>query len=168
MENSTRLHPIEKEAAKQVAESYTFGDVIPHAEIDRLLGINVPDGPISASKHRELSLAKLSRFDGLREMLLENSNMLLTSVRGEGYRICQPAEQTSYAMNEVQKRITKNLRKAAKALVNVEVSMLTQADIQKNIDARGRLSMIANMTQRSKMLKGVQNEMLAAPRKKLA
>ena len=157
---TTRLHPIELEAAKQVAETYTFGDVISHDQIDSLLGTRVPDAPVTPAKFQELSLTKLARLESMKEALLENSNMLLISVRGQGYRICQPSEQTSVAMDVCQKRLGKSLRRAAKALINIQVDMLEQSEIQKNIDARGRLGMIANMTARSKMLRGVTLELL--------
>lgn len=82
----------------------------------------------------------LSAIEGFKATLLQEHQVLLQSVRGEGYRWCPPAEQTQAASKEFERDAGRAFRLAGQRMRNVRVGELTDEQRRANLDAMAKLS----------------------------
>ena len=144
------LPPWRNAAAELFADRYTFGDVVPHAELQAALMLPKPTGKITVDEYEEWRLALLAQVDALSAYLLEERNMCLKAVPGQGYMIVEPAKQTEYAMEHGMKRVKSELRKMGRRLTYVDRTALSHEDARKNADALARLAFLQSMANKRK------------------
>lgn len=144
------LPPWRNAAAELFADRYTYGDVVPHGELQAALMLPKPTGKITVDEYEEWRLSLLSQVDALSTFLLEEKNMCLKAVPGQGYMIVEPAKQTEYAMGHGMKRVKSELRKMGRRLSFVDRSALSHEDARKNADALARLAFLQSMANKRK------------------
>ena len=123
-----------------------YGDFFSHKDVDAWLGLEYPDFRRIHSQQelqeaiKRHNLARLSAFEGLRDHLLQERQMYLISVRGEGYRIARPSEQTGHAVKKGMDKVNKSLRQLTKDVEHVNTKMLTASERAENSSVRARLN----------------------------
>ena len=137
-------------AAELFSGQYGFGDVIPHDVLQEALRLPEPTGKLTRAEWDEWRLQLVAQLDALSDWLLEEKNMCLRSVRGEGYEIIPPADQTEFAMKQGRKRIRAELRKMGRRLSFVDHASLSQDERRSNADALARLSFMEQQFSKAK------------------
>lgn len=143
------LPPWRNAAAELFAGRYTYGDVVPHEELQAALMLPKPTGKITVDEYEEWRLSLLSQVDALATFLLEERNMCLKAVPGQGYMIVPPEKQTEYAVDFGMRKVRSELRKMGRRLSFIDRGALTHEDARKNADALARLSFLEQMANRS-------------------
>lgn len=118
--------------------AYTYGDMIPTDELRAMLLLHRPEGKITWAQHQKHQLEELQAVTELRTHLLRECNMLLVKER-HGYRILNPAEQTTYATQEAERELRKVLRDMRDRLVCIAHDKLTDDERKANADALARM-----------------------------
>lgn len=145
--------PWKQAAAELFGNKYTFGQMVPHDELQAALNLPKPVGKVEVEVYERWRLALLSQIDALATFLLEDKNMCLRAVPGQGYQIVEPAKQTDYAMAEGMKRVKSELRKMGRRLSFVDRAALTSDEARANADALARLSFLNQQTNKARRLK---------------
>lgn len=131
-----------------VNKRWTWGDLIPHDELEILLNMPRPKGSDTADAYHMWQLRRLQEFSSLREHLLKEHNMYLVAETGLGYRIVLPSEQTQSVQVRARSALAKALRDARDGLTYVDTSQLTAEQRKENVDAQTALASRAAVLQR--------------------
>lgn len=137
--DSLPLDPIWRQAAREVVHEFRYGDTIPKEWLLSHLGITLPKDKLTMTEYQNLSFDMLSKIDALREELLCKYQRYLLNVRGVGYQIVQPPQQTTTAMARLHKEMRRSLAQAMSALVNVNNKALSLDDARENAEARAKV-----------------------------
>lgn len=151
MADSVHLLPAWRNAAAELFTGrYSYGDVIPHDELQAALRLSKPTGLLKPEEYERWRLDLLSQLDALSDWLLEERNMCLRSIQGQGYQIVPPSEQTDYAVKQGRKRIRAELRKMGRRLSFIDTAALTVEERRQNADALARLSFMEQQFSKAK------------------
>ena len=135
------------------AAGLKYGDHLNHSDIDNWMGEDKPEfeGNIDdfVKELESYQLKKLGTFERFRDYLLVEKQMYLQSVRGSGYRVVQPSEQTDVALKNGFRQISKGLRQAQRGVDNVNRQLLTTSERERNISVSARLSGLKSMIGRT-------------------
>ena len=140
-----KLDPPYRQAVEDCVHQFHFGDLIEHEWLRQAFEIDFPEKGTRA-QFEAMQFAFLEAMDGFRQYLLEHYRMALQNVRGRGYRIVPPHEQTAYAMSELRRQVASDYRKAVMTLSYVQTELLNEAQRQENIEARGKLAAVQAFT----------------------
>ena len=142
------LYPIWKQAAKDAAATFAYGDMIPiewvrdHLEILEL----DEDDQITLKQHRDLAFDLLRKTEMFKLTMLETHQRLLVNIRGCGYKVIEPPHQTEAAMRKFITGFHKSWHQAMSALVHINADALSLEDTQRNIEAKMKLNYLKTMT----------------------
>lgn len=139
------MDPIWAEAAKQAAMLFSYGDLIPHDWLFDALDIRPPKEPFTIEQHRKYAFELLRRVDGFRSVMLTEYQWYLSNVRGEGYRVVPPPQQTAVAMTVLNKELRRSLSKAVNALVHINESVLSLDASKENAEAKAKLAWLGTI-----------------------
>lgn len=126
--------------ARLTAEGMTPGKIITHAWLDEALGLN--------RLGKDYAWKKLSRVKELRERLLVEYKIDLKNIRGQGYMIVPPEEQTGVAMADTIRGIASAIAGGTARVQNVDIARLSDQAKRENADAVARLAGLGSMTKR--------------------
>lgn len=146
-EHVVSLFPQWRQAVENASDSYTYGDVIPHEWLIDHFGLEKPKHGTD-EQFKKYQFDFLEAMEGFKNAMLVEHHMALENVRGRGYRILHPNEQTDFAIRQYKITMAREVRKAANLLHNIEVSMLTPEEQRENINARGKLAAIQSFTRK--------------------
>lgn len=128
-----------KEIAAYIASNVDYEAVIPLDQLDEMLGVTLPKfGTISEIQSAQL--ARMAAIEHLSGELLKTHSLMLKNVRGEGYKIVLPGQQVSTAMRDGTAKVVKELRKAARRVVNVRTQELNPQQVAEQEDALNKLA----------------------------
>lgn len=144
------LPPWRNAAAELFAGRYSFGDIVPHEELQAALRLPKPSGRVTVEEYESWRLSLLAQTDALSAFLLEEKNICLRAVPGQGYMILEPKDQTEYAMGHGLKRVRSELRKMGRRLTFIDRSALSHEEARKNADALARLAFLQSMANKRK------------------
>lgn len=140
------LFPIWRQAvADFLAENFEPGAIIKKKWLEEHFDIQPIIGKMTAAQFQERQFKWLASMESFRSCLLEEHQILLHSVYGEGYRVVPPHEQTEHSAERFEKEATKAYARAATAMKNVQVDKLTDEQRRHNTDAIAKLSMLRGM-----------------------
>lgn len=129
----------------------TYGDLLSHKDIDRMAGLKYPRYE-EISSHEEMNesikrygIKRMSAIEGLREYALDERNMYLQSVVGDGYRIAHPNEQTDLSVERGMKMVKKGLTHAERGVTHINRALLTVEEQAYNLSVRARMAGLALM-----------------------
>ncbi|WP_205750331.1 hypothetical protein [Diaphorobacter sp. HDW4B] len=125
---------------------FKYGDIVPHSWLVAHFGLPLPDDTMSAASFQARQFEWLSSIEGFKSTLLHDHQVLLQSVRGEGYRWVPPPEQTQAATKEFERDARKAFRTAGNRLKNIRHLELTEDQRRTNVDALARLSQLRGTT----------------------
>lgn len=137
------LYPDYKQAIKDVIEEGFYpGKLITHEWLEVHLKLDKSDS--------NYAFSKLSKVEAFKKELLEDYKIHLQSVRGKGYRVVPPEEQTENAMDITLSGVQKSLRKGMNHLRNVDTKRLNDFKKKENTDAMTRVAAMSSMFRREK------------------
>lgn len=125
---------------KMREDGLTYGDIITHEEMYNLIGVPMPEKLTGFRDIKQAQLAYIHNVEKIRRELLEEDQMDMQNVRGIGYQIVNPNEQTSKAMGDMMADIKRVLRRTAGRIGFVDLARLSAEEQRENTDARARLS----------------------------
>lgn len=132
-------YPVWRQAALDAVATFAYGDTITHAWLAEHLEIATREGLMSVEKHRQLDFEVLRKVDGFRDVMLSEHKRYLVNVRGHGYRIVAPPQQTGEAIRRLSVDVQRSVGKAMAALVHVNEQVLSLEDMRENADAKARV-----------------------------
>lgn len=151
------VYPAWRQAVQDfVVDGFKGGDTVDfdwlyqHFHIQRPL----PQTPLEQAQRAELQF--LAAFDAFKECLLTDYQIALASVRGVGYKIVPPREQTEWAEKDGYSEIRKVYRKLGNRLSNVALDQLTVDERRKNADALARHAMLRAMVRKISRGKAIE------------
>lgn len=146
--DETQLLPEWRQAVRDfLAAGFKEGDIVSHAWLERHFGMSELDEskPLLPIDWSARQFTWLRNIEAFRAELLENHQVFLSSVYGEGYRLVPPREQTAIAQERFEREAKRSYRKAANTLKHVRVGELTEAERRENLDAIARIAMLRGM-----------------------
>ena len=152
MSDNLKILPLSAHAAKWVYEQYQYGDTVLHDDLWDMLEVPEPVGRVQPAEYRTLTLKRMSLVADTRDRLLEDYSVYTVCVRGEGYKLAFPSEQTDVVGDELDKSFKKHVLKAAKGFLNIDTETLTEDQLQSNIIARQRVVGLSSMLRRERRL----------------
>jgi hypothetical protein len=139
-EENLKLYPAWKQAVRDFLQDFKYGDIVSHDWLSDHFGIPQQNVAMSAAEFKARQFEWLASIEGFKDQLLRDHQVLLQSIRGEGYRWCEPGDQTRVATVEFERDMRRNFRTTAVRLKNVRIQELTADQKQENIDAVAKLS----------------------------
>lgn len=162
MSGEVHLLPAWRNAAAELfSGQYGYGDVISHEALREALRLPEPKGKLTVTEYESWRLALVAQIDALSDWLLEEKNMCLRNIQGQGYQIVEPSEQTEFAVKQGRKRIRAELRKMGRRLSFIDHAALSQDERRQNADALARLSFMDRQFRQAK-----RQRFVAAPEQK--
>lgn len=143
---STTLLPEWRQAAKDIAESFRYGDIISLEWLGEAFHLKQPR---SIGQFKEYQFAFLSSMDALRHELLEQHQLALRNVRGAGYELVDPNNQVDYAWQAAFSRVNRELGKLAQHVTHIRHAELTTDKRREHTDAQTKLSSITGFVARA-------------------
>lgn len=119
-------------------EGATPGKLITHAWLNQHLRLDV--------RAPDYEWKKLQGTVSFRQKLLVDHKIHLSSVRGKGYVLVAPENQTNVAVNEASTIIGKTIKTTVTRLTNVALEQLSDAKKKENTDALARMAALGGMT----------------------
>ena len=150
-EEMPELHPAWRQAKRDFfAQGFTLDDVIPFAWFYQAFRIEMPSPETSMQVAERAKLAFLSQFKPFEDALLYDHNVALCSVRGVGYRIVPPHEQTAWAEKSGLSEMKRATKKMGSRMANVDLTKLSSQQRRENSNARAHWGnikvMLSDMT----------------------
>lgn len=146
--DQTQLLPEWRQAVKDFfAAGFKEGDIVSHRWLEDHFGMPelAEDKPLLPADWSTRQFVWLRNIEAFRTELLENHQIFLNSVYGEGYRLVPPREQTAIAQERFERDAKRSYRKAATTLKHVRIGDLTEAERKENLDAIARIAMLRGM-----------------------
>lgn len=115
-----------------VVTRFEVGQLIPHEwfkqkfMLEELEMEDFPDSKSFIMGIQQQQFDFLGLFESLRKDVLKNHNYLLVNVRGQGYRILHPKDQTQYAYDQLVKDISKSFREANEIMTHVRTNIVDE------------------------------------------
>lgn len=149
-EHLLQQYPAWREAIKAFMQArFAPGDTIDFGWLYDNFLITRPVGTTTLAEAQRAELQFLSQFKAFEDALLTEHQIALSNVRGVGYRIVPPAEQTTWAEGQGVQDVKKAIRKLGDRLTNVDLVQLTAEGRKENADALARLAMLSGMVKRT-------------------
>ena len=133
------LFPAWKQAGADFVAQFSYGDLVPLDWFYTHFELTQPEY-CGREEFNKFQFAFLDAMENLKTLLLQQHSMALANVRGQGYRVLKPAEQTGYAMTKLRDEVRRTLRKAAGILEHVDRNLLSDDERRHNEEARGKLA----------------------------
>ncbi|MFZ2306857.1 MAG: hypothetical protein WAW73_17825 [Rhodoferax sp.] len=145
------LFPQWKQAVQDFLATFTYGDLVPHEWLVEHFGMPpLKDSQkLTAADFRRRQFDLLANTESFKHALLEQHQIFLQAVRGEGYRWSHPGEQTALATKEFERDAKRAFRSAGQRLRNVRLTELTDDQRRENTDAIAKVSALRGMARKA-------------------
>lgn len=147
--SEVKIFPAWKQAVQDFLAEFSYGDIVPHEWLVQRFGLPEQNERMSAAAFQARQFEWLACIEGFKATLLNEHQVLLHSVRGEGYRWVPPADQTNVAQREFERDASRVFRTAGSRLRNVRVAELTEAQRKENLDAGAKLVALRGMARKA-------------------
>jgi len=144
------IFPAWKNAVEIVASDFKAGDVLTMNWIHKNFMIKKPTRG-TFDDFQKYQFEFLAAMDGFKNELLEIHQIAIANIRGEGYRILPPKEQTGYSEQKFVDDMKKSVKKAVAILSNIKFDCLSDVERKENADARGRIAAVYTMSKTKKL-----------------
>jgi hypothetical protein len=129
------------------AAEFTYGGLISKQWLLDHFAMNEPKTG-TKKDFEDFAFEFMQNIEGLKWYMLEHHKMYLDSVRGKGYLIIMPNQQSDVAMSNLRKFIYREISKAVSILSNVNYSLLTDDEIRLRDAHQGRLAGLSSFTKK--------------------
>jgi hypothetical protein len=138
---SALLYPDHRQAiADLIIEGVEPGKIISHEWLDQHLRLD--------RRSSDYPFKRLAGVEAFKTQLLVENKIHLHSIRGKGYIIVSPEDQTKVAVDEAMNGIRKSIQKGVLRLTNVDLERLSDDGRKENADAISRVAAIGGMVKR--------------------
>jgi hypothetical protein len=134
-------------AAEEASQQFTYGSLIKKDWLIDKFSIEFPEFG-RKKDFDDANFEFLQNMEGFKNIMLEDYQMHLKVVRGEGYLIVQPKEQSDIAMESLKDSVANDIRKAVKILTHINEAFLNQDDIRKRDEQQGKIAAISAFTRK--------------------
>lgn len=128
-----------------------YGLVISHDEIDGYLHLRKPE-VAGRDEHEKYNFAKWINTEALKKYLLEEHNLCLFSVHGEGYMILHPKDQVRIAAKKLIGKARNQIRKALATQTNINTEMLDNETQKILVNNLAKLAFLKSAFNKKKLL----------------
>ena len=132
-----------------IATNYSDGKLISHEWLNEKFGLKrliIEDFETTEDFIKGLQMQQFSYMtlvDTLRFQLLESEKMYIKNVRGDGYTILNPKDQTQYGYDYLLKTVRQAIKEASLIMTNVRAVPIEQQ--YKDNDLRAKYSILKQM-----------------------
>ena len=152
-EHLLELHPKWREAEKDFLDGgFGPGDTVSYDWLYEKFGIERPTGTTLLEQAQRAELLFLGNFKSLEGALLKDHQIALKNVRGVGYMVVAPGDQTKWADHEGMTDIKKGIRKMAGRIANVDLTALDSDQRRENADYLAKVAALRAMVRESKKI----------------
>lgn len=145
------IFPAWKNAVEIVAENFKSGDVLSMNWIHENFMIEKPNNG-TFDDFQKYQFELMAAMDGFKNELLEVHQIAIANIRGEGYRILHPKEQTGYSEKKFIDDMKKSATKAVALLNNIKFDSLSDVERKENADTKSRVAAIYTMSKKKKAI----------------
>lgn len=128
-------------------DRFKDGDTISHIWLKHALDVQEPRDLGDAER---IQWQLLTRIEAFKDWLLEDQQIALENIRGEGYRIVPPREQAKVAAQQAMKLVKKGLDKGNRLMTHTRVTELTTEERRRHTDAHVRLIGVGEIMSRQR------------------
>ena len=132
-------------AASIVIDGFGYGDEIPHSYLYAALGLEMPEPDTKFKDFNKTSMLYMEAIFKIKEYLLVEKRMALKSIKGRGFVIVAPKDQTSFALEEVEKAMKRALSQGAKRVAYTNTDMLSTEERVANANAKAKIAGLARI-----------------------
>ena len=132
-------------AAALMIDGFGYGDEIPHSYLYAALGLKMPEPDTKFKDFNKVSFLYMEAVEKIKEYLLIEKRMALKSIRGRGFLIVEPKDQTSFALEEVDREMKRALSKGAKRVAYTNTDNLSFEEKLANTNARAKIAGLARI-----------------------
>ena len=151
MTELVEAYPKYKQAADDASATFTYGDVIPLEWLYDAFGLE--EGQ-TVEEYKNFQFKFMSNIISFIDEMLDTHKMKLKNIRGEGYRIVHPTEQTQVVAKDFNREVLKATKRAKSGLTNLRTDLLTtNRQRQEHTDAMARLSQFDAMRRNHRLIK---------------
>lgn len=115
------------------------GDLLDFAWFYDAFDMSPPKESASIPDYEKGQLRFLKLYKGFELWLQEEQFLALRSRPGLGYEVVKPSEQTPWAMEFLNAKVAKELKKAGRRVAFTRVETLTTQERQQQVDALARI-----------------------------
>jgi len=126
-------------AAKAASELFNYGDLITKNWLLESFKLSEPETG-TRKDFEEFAFKFLAHIEGFKTEMLESYTMHIISVRGEGYRIVMPSQQTDAAVSKLRKVMASEMKKAVNVMMFTNESHMQHDDIRRRDDMLGKVA----------------------------
>ena len=137
-----KKYPVYLSVVEEIIQAFNYGDIISNSWLIEKSELNVPD-MMTRDQHQTLQFQYMAFIEGVKIELLENHLMALESVRGTGYRIVMPSDQSTLAMTNLKNSLHKELSKCVKTISFINENLLTDESLKLRDSHRGKIAALA-------------------------
>jgi hypothetical protein len=151
---TTKKHPAWKNAFEIILKRFDsegYGIAFSDIDINEMLDIKKP-GYGSYDVFQKFQLERLSQLESLKEILLEDANLCLENIRGNGYILMHPNDQVQIVANKFVKHARNKVNRAVAVLTNVDHELLSVEAKQKQLDMLGKTAFIKAAMNKRKLI----------------
>ena len=138
-------------------ENESYGFTIEHSELKKLMAI-LPARTIEESKKEQLDY--LTGMEKARDTLLEDYNLCLFSVRGEGYQVLHPEDQIKKGADYYIKKSQKALSRTMNTLANVDSEVLGIEETSLRLSKMNRIAFIKAAFRKRRIPASTENKLI--------
>jgi len=133
-----------------IIELNGYGQTISMEQLHNFMELEEPD---TLEKYKKYQFEWLGSVENLKDSLLENHQICLMNLRGQGYIICTPDDQVSKAYAKLIKKAQMTLRKAINTLTNVNQSLLSEEGSKTRLENMAKVAFIKQAINKKKFEK---------------
>lgn len=125
-----------------VADGFNDGDLISHDWLTWAL--NLPQ-PRNLGEVRDVQFVNMHRIEEFKSALLEQMNIYIVSVRGQGYRIVPPHDQARVAVSKALQSARRELDTCQKVIGHTRLGELSAEELRRHTDTQIRCAALGSM-----------------------
>ena len=154
----TKKYPAWKNAIEIVLQRFDnegYGIMFSDEEILLMLELEKPKVG-TYDTFQKFNLEKLSQLEGLKKALLEEQNLCLENVKGNGYMLMHPDDQVMKTSQKYYRHARKKMNKMVSILTYCDNDALSQEGKQKQINQLGKAAFIRAAMNKRKFIADVK------------
>jgi hypothetical protein len=136
------LDKIYLEVAKEITAIHKYGDTIQKEWLIQKFRLKKPEFGTEID-FQNFAFEYLQCIEALKDTLLEENQMHLRSIRGVGYIITMPGQQSDIAMSTMRTKIRSEIVKASRTICHTNITLLTDEETRRRDSNLGKLAAAA-------------------------
>lgn len=129
------------------ANKFEDGQLISHAWLEWALDLPKPK---TAQEMVNCQFVILDRVEQFKSALLQQHQIFVVSVRGQGYRIVPPSDQAFIAIDNAMRGVRREFSKCEDVMKNTRFAELNAEQSRRHTDAQVKVSALSGMVGKGK------------------